>query len=108
MRKIFKEEEVDIVLSADETFLRFHECTKIVLAPTGVKRVGVALFVNEKNGCSVIITLDMFANIALPPFILFTGFFGACLMKEYKDTTKSYNTILCYTLDGEPYKYVTF
>ena len=35
------------------------------------------------------ITLYIFANIALPPFIIFTGAFGACLMKEYKDTTKA-------------------
>ena len=93
MRKLFKEEDVDVVLSADETFLRFHECTKKVLAPIGVKRIGVALSVNEKNGRSIMITLDMFANIALPPFIIFTGIFGAYLMKKYKDMTKS--IVLC-------------
>ena len=60
-----------------------------MLAPIGVKPVGFALSVNEKNGCSVMITLDMFANIALPSFIIFTGIFGAYLMKEYKDMTKS-------------------
>ena len=31
----------------------------------------------------------MFANIALPPVIIFTGVFGAYLMNEYKDTTKA-------------------
>ena len=89
VRKLFKEEDVDVVLSADETFLRFHECTNKVLAPIGVKRVGVALSVNEKNGCSVMITLDMHLNKALPPFIIFTGVFGALLMKEYKEMTKA-------------------
>ena len=73
----------------DEIFLRFHECTKKVLAPIGVKRVGVALSVNEKNGCSVLITLYIFANIALPSFIIFTSVFGPYLMKEYKDMTKA-------------------
>ena len=82
MRKLFKEEDVDVVLSADETFLRFHECTKKILAPIGIKYVGVAPSVNEKNGCSVMITLDMFANIVLPLFIIFTAVFGALLMKE--------------------------
>ena len=67
----------DVVLSADDTFLRFHECTKKVLALIGVKRVGVVLSVNEKNGCSVMIILDMLTNKALPPFIIFTGVFGA-------------------------------
>ena len=61
------------------------------MAPIGIKRAGVALSlsVNEKNGCSMIITLDMLANIALPSFIIFTEVFGALLIKEYKDVTKA-------------------
>ena len=59
------------------------------MAPIEVKRVGVTLSVNEKNGCSVIITLDMFANIALLPFIIFTDVVGVYLIKEYKDMTKA-------------------
>ena len=66
MRKLFIEEDVDVISSADDNFLPFHECTKNVLAPIGVKCVLVTLSVNEKNGCSVMITLDMFANIVLP------------------------------------------
>ena len=31
----------------------------------------------------------MLLNKALPPFIIFTGLFGALLMKEYKGTTKA-------------------
>ena len=31
----------------------------------------------------------MFANITLPPYIIFTAIFGAKLMKEYKDMTKA-------------------
>ena len=46
-------------------------------------------FLLMKNGCSVIIILDMFANITLPPYIIFTAIFGAKLMKEYKDMTKA-------------------
>ena len=37
VRKLFKEEDDDVVLSADKNFVRFHECTKKVLAPIGVK-----------------------------------------------------------------------
>ena len=48
MRTLLKKEDADVVLSADKTFLRFHECTKKVLAPIGVKRVGVALSVNKR------------------------------------------------------------
>ena len=35
------------------------------------------------------ITLDLFASIVLPPFIIFTGVFGSYLMNKYKDTTKA-------------------
>ena len=66
VRKLFIEEDVDVISSADDNFLPFHKCTKKVLAPIGVKCVLVALSVNEKNDCSVMITLDMFANIVLP------------------------------------------
>ena len=41
-----------------------------------------------KNGYSVTITLDMFANIALPSFIIFSSMFGTKLLKEYKNMTK--------------------
>ena len=53
-----------------------------------MKRVEVALSVNEKNGCSDMITLDMFAHITLPLFIIFTDVFGAILMNENRDMTK--------------------
>ena len=89
VRKLFKEEDVDLVLSANDTFFRFHEYTKKVLTPIGVKRVGVALSVNEKNDCSVMITLDMFEDIVLPPFIIFICVFGAYLMNEYEGMTKA-------------------
>ena len=59
------------------------------MVPIGVKRVVVALSLNEKNGYSIMITLYMFAKITLPTSIIFTGFFGAYLMKEYKDMTKA-------------------
>ena len=89
MRNLSKEEDVDVVLSADKIFLRFHETTREVLAPKGVKRVGVALSVNEKYAFFVIITLDIFVNIVLPTFIIFICDFGAYLMNEYEGMTKA-------------------
>ena len=44
-------ENVDVVVNADETFLLFHPLGQRLIAPTGVKRVGTALQVdNEKWG----------------------------------------------------------
>ena len=74
MRKLLIEEDVDVVLSADETFLDFQKTANKVLVSKGVERVGVAHFVNEKNDYLVMITLDMFANIALPPYLFSLAF----------------------------------
>ena len=46
-------------------------------------------FMLIKNGCSVMMTLDIFANIALPLFSIFTDVFCTKLIKEYKNKTKS-------------------
>ena len=89
IRKLFLKEDIGVVLSADETFLRFRETSSKVLAPKGIRRVGVTLYVTENDGCSVMIPLDMFANIVLPLVIILTGVFGAKLMEEYKDIIKS-------------------
>ena len=75
VRNLFWREEVDVELSA-KFFLRFHESTNIVLAPKGVKRVIIVLSVSEKDGCSVMIALDIFSKIALHPFIIFKGVFS--------------------------------
>ena len=89
IRKLFLKEDIGVVLSAAETFLRVRETSSKVLAPKGIRRVGVALSVTENDGYSVMILLDMFANIVLPPVIILTGVFGAKLMEEYKDIIKS-------------------
>ena len=89
VRTLFEEEEVDIVLSANATILRVHYCTQKTICSKRSKRVGIALPVNDNYGCSVMITLDLFTNIALPPFIIFTGVFDSYLMNKYKDTTKA-------------------
>ena len=46
--KLFVKEDVDVVLLADKTFLRFHETTSKMLDQKRVRHVGVALSVDEK------------------------------------------------------------
>ena len=41
---------VDIVLSTEETCLHFRMIINIVLAPTRIKRAGIALSFNERDG----------------------------------------------------------
>ena len=49
IRATFLKEDVDVVINADETFLLFHPFGQRLIAPTGVKRVGSVVQVdNEK------------------------------------------------------------
>ena len=89
VRTKFSEANVDIVLSADETFVKFHEYSDLSLVPKGTKKVASALKFNEKEGCIVMVTLDMIDNRVLPPFIVFAGSFGKTNMRKYKSVTKA-------------------
>ena len=89
VRESLRDLGAEIILSADETFVKFHETTDMVLAPTGSKNVGTALKTREKSGCTVMVTLDMIGNRALPPFLIFSGKFGKTNMKKYNNLTKA-------------------
>jgi len=79
-------EDVDVVINADETFLLFHPFGQRLIAPTGVKRVGSVVQVdNEKWGATVMIACEYRTSCILPPMIIFTGVYGAKLMKHWAD-----------------------
>ena len=87
--KTFREKNVGAVMAADETFIRFHERNSRILVPSGEKRVGSAAKFNEKEGCTLMVTMDLLSSSLLRPFIIFTGKFGKTLMKQwqsYKDS----------------------
>ena len=90
VRTLFLKEKVEVVLAGDETFLKFHEKDDNLLVPRGVKRVGTASKIDEKDGCTLMVTMDMASSQLTTPFIIFKGTFGARLMKEwsgYKTST---------------------
>ena len=76
----FNEEDVDVVLAANETFIRFQESFDTVLAPIGEKRIGSTTRIDNKMGCTVLPTMDMSIII---------GVFGGYLMKRWLDYSKS-------------------
>ena len=76
-------EEVEVVLAADETFLKFHEKDENLVVPRGVKRVGVASKIDMKDGCTLMVTMGMASSQLISPFLIFKGTFGARLMKEW-------------------------
>ena len=87
--KTFREKNVGAVMAADETFIHFHERNSRILVPSGEKRVGSAAKFNEKEGCTLMVTMDLLSSSLLRPFIIFTGKFGKTLMKQwqsYKDS----------------------
>lgn len=88
VRETFLKENVDVVIAADETFIRFHEAYDKVIAPRGEKRIGSAAFADEKAGCTVLPTMEMNSSLLLSPLIIFTGVFGATLMKQWKNYRK--------------------
>ena len=57
VRNKFKNEDVSVVISADETFLRFHESSSQLLAPKGAKRVVTAIKFNHLSRTSFSISL---------------------------------------------------
>jgi hypothetical protein len=47
IREKFREEDIDVVVNADETFLLFHPFGERLLAPTGAKHAGSAVQVDN-------------------------------------------------------------
>ena len=81
--KAFLEADVDVVLAADETFVIFHESRGLVIGPKGKKRIGVAAQVDDKAGCTVLPIMDISVSRLLVPMVIFTGVFGATLIKKW-------------------------
>lgn len=90
VRDKFKKEDVDVVLGADETFIRFHEAADKVIAPTGVKRVGTSIKTDDKSGCTVLPTMDMLYGQLLPPLVIFSGVFCSRLMNKWQRYNNSF------------------
>jgi hypothetical protein len=83
VRQRFLQENVDYIISSDETFLLFHERYKKVLAKTGCKRVGVARKIDEKNGCTLMVSMEWSSSSLIMPMLIFSGGFGKTLMKKW-------------------------
>ena len=63
--KTFREKNVGAVMAPDETFIRFHERNSRILVPSGEKRVGSAAKFNEKEGCTLMVTMDLLSSSLL-------------------------------------------
>jgi hypothetical protein len=83
----------------DETFLLFHPFGEKLIAPTGIKRVGSAVQVNnEKWGATVMISCEFCTSSILPPMVIFTGVYCAKLMTQCAKYSKGKLDIVCFFL----------
>lgn len=95
VRETFANANVEVVINCDETFITFHHPPTKYLARTGEKRIGVARKFDEKNGCTVMVSMEMHTSSLLKPFIIFKGVFGGRLMKQWathNDSTVVFNS----------------
>jgi hypothetical protein len=82
--------KVEVLISADEMFTKFHESCDKVLVPLGTKRVGSSVKIdNEKAGCTSVVSMEMMSGQLLPPFLVHKGTFGGTLMKKWRTHTSS-------------------
>ena len=66
--------DCDIIVNADQTFVKLYMEDESVLAPVGTKRVGGKVNpVDKKSGFTIMVTVEMFSNMICNPFIVFTG-----------------------------------
>ena len=79
------EARLNVVINCDETFIYFYEVLKKVLEKKGSKRVSVACKLDEIDGCTLMVSMEMKTSQLLPPFVIFKGRFGKTLMKKWKD-----------------------
>ena len=89
-----KRKNVDIVVTADQTFLKLLLAKEELLVPSGNRRVGANVQGDdERKGVSLMLAAYVWKQRSsgilrsglLPPFIVFNGKTGVTLDKRYKD-----------------------
>ena len=93
-KKKFKSARVNVVVCADQTFIRYRLAQEKLLVPTGLRRVGTTTEeCDERKGVTLMLCTmvgkssrsDSLTSGLFPPFIVYTGKTGATLDNRYKD-----------------------
>ena len=94
MLEKFRTARVDVVLCADQTFIRYRLAKEKLLVPKGLRRVGTTTVEHdERKGVTLMLTAYVeknwrtgdLASGVLPPFLVFNGKTGATLDNRYSD-----------------------
>ena len=79
----FRDGEVDVLVNADETFIRFFPETSHVIAPIGAKRVGSTNDTQDKKGLTGMLCMEMYTSTVLDPFVVLDGTYDGTLNKQW-------------------------
>ncbi len=71
------------LVGMDEMFLQFYPKETVLIAPKNSKRVGSNRSEDEKKGCTCVVSVEMFANQVLAPFVVMTGTVDGYLAEKY-------------------------
>ena len=69
----FKEENIQVTINADQTFVNFFMEEKVVVAPTGTKRIGGKIKADVKKGFTLMVGCCLETGQMEPPFAVFDG-----------------------------------
>ena len=70
MWRYFEKKNAEAIIAADKTFIHFHERNLHTLIPSSEKYVGSTVKFNEKEGYTLIVTMDLLSSSLLRPFII--------------------------------------
>ena len=93
-QEYFKASDVDVVVCADQTFLKYLLAKEDLLVPTGTRRVGPTVQrADERKGITLMLTAFVsrggtIKSGILPPFMVFNGKTGASLDRRYSDWSR--------------------
>ena len=73
IRERFKEEDVEVTINADQTFVNFFMEETQVVAPKGTKRVGGKIKADVKKGFTLMVACNMDTSKIEAPFSVFNG-----------------------------------
>ena len=73
----------DVVINADEVFIKYYPRETEFIVPRGTRRVGSNLASDSKKGCTVMVACEMHSSQLLPPFIVMTGTHNGTLARRF-------------------------
>ena len=73
LRELFQHAHVEIMVNADQTFVKFYMEEECVIAPSGTKRVGGRIKADDKAGFTLMVVVNLTTSEVEAPFIVYTG-----------------------------------